>query len=156
MGLGVERAVAEIIRDGDPARGIQGLLALRGWQLYDHATVADRHILIGEELETPDDAVTVLLEGGGPPIGGGAPNALLRQPGFTVRSRAPEYDTAQEIAHQVHAILDYFEGSANSVPFFRIFASFEPVPLGRDRGDRGGRWVFSQTYRSVTKRYTPS
>lgn len=153
---GVETAVATLLRDGDPARTIDGLSTLFDMRLHDDADPTKRSIFVGEEEEEPDQAVTVFLEGGGAPIGGGQPNAVGRQPGFTVRTRAASYATAQEIAHAAHAILDYYEGTVHGVPFFRIFATFEPIPLGRDRSDRGGRWIFSQTFRSVTKRFVPS
>jgi len=156
MGLGVDEAVAMLLRDGDPARAIDGLSTLHGFRLYDDADATKRNIYVGEEPDTPDDVVTVFLEGGGLPIGGGPPNPVARQPAFTVRTRAPAYADAQERAHEANAILEYFEGTVHGVPFFRIFANFEPLPLGRDREDRGGRWIFSQTFRSVTKRYVPS
>lgn len=156
MPLGVDEAIAELIRDGDPARSIDGLDTLESFRLYDDADTAKRRIFVGEEPPEPDEIVCVHLEGGGIPIGGGDPNAVGRQPGFTVRSRSLSYARAQELAHEVYAILDYFQGTRHGVPFFRIFANFEPFPIPRDSDDEGGRFVFSQGFRSVTKRYALS
>lgn len=158
MALGVAEAVAELLRDGDPApdRLVDGLDTLRGFRLYDDADTSKRHIFVTEEPPDPDESVTVLLEGGARPIGGGGAHPIARQPAFTVRSRAASSETAQEIAHEVHAILDYFHGLVRGIPFFRIDANFEPLPLGRDRSGSGGRWVFSQTFRSISKRYALS
>lgn len=153
MGLGVEEAVAMIIRDGDPARSIDGLDTLYGYRLYDDASEDARRIFVAEEPDQPDESVTVVLEGGAPPTGGGPPNAVGRSPAFSVRCRAASYARAQQLAHEVYAVLDWFEGLVRGVPFFRILANFEPIPLGRDRDDRAGRWIFTQTYRSTTKRY---
>lgn len=153
MALGVDQAIVELIRDGDPARSIDGLDTLESFRLYNDATEAKRRIFIAEEPPEPDEIVAVHLEAGGLPIGGGPPNAVGRQPGFTVRSRSESYARAQELAHEVYAILDYFEGTRHAVPFFRILANFEPFPIPRDSDDEGGRFVFSQSFRSVTKRY---
>jgi hypothetical protein len=155
MALGVDQAVAEILRDGDPARSIDGLAALFSFTMYDAAASA-REIHIAEEPPDPDETVTVIIEGGGLPIAGALGQGLGRRPSFTVRTRAPKYETAQERAHAIHAILDEFEGLVHGIPFFRINANTEPIPLGRDREDRGGRSIWSQSFRSVTKRYTPT
>ena len=154
MALGVDRAVAELLRDGDPVRAIDGLDTLRGFRLYDDADTAKRNIYVGEEPPEGDDVVTVIIEGGAPPISGSAP--VGRRPGFTVRSRSLSYETAMEIAHEVHKILDYFEGVVHAVPFFRILANFEPIPLGRDRDEAGGRWTMSQTFSATTENFALS
>lgn len=157
MALGVDQAIAELIRDGDPARSVDGLATLEGWGLYNDADPAKRRIYIGEEPPEPDEVVTVFIEGGGAPIGGGDPNAVGRQPAFTVRCRSLQYARAQELAHEVYPILDYFQGTKNGVPFFKIFANFEPFPISpRDPDDEGGRFTFTQSYSSVTKRYALS
>ncbi|MCP4868277.1 MAG: hypothetical protein GY898_06115 [Proteobacteria bacterium] len=153
MPLGVDRAVAELIRDGDPARSIDGLLALEGFQLYDYADASLAKIWLGYEPETPDELVTVFVEGGLEPIGGGPPNEVGRRPMFSVRTRADDYERSMELSHLVWPILSYYEGTVHGVPFFRILANSEPVPLGRDRDDRTGRFYTSTTYRSTTKRY---
>lgn len=154
MGLGVDQAIAEILRDGDPARSILGLAALDSFTMYD-AAASSREIHIGEEPPDPDETVTVTLEGGGPPISGAYGIGIARSPEFTVRTRGPEYGTTQSRAHAIMEILDEFEGVSNGVGFFRINANTEPIPLGRDREERGGRWVWSQSFRTVTKRYVP-
>lgn len=156
MGFGVDQAIAELIRDGDPARSIDGLDTLEGFRLSNDADTAKRRIFVAEEPPEPDEIIGVHIEGGGPPLGGGPPNAVGRQPSFTVRSRSLSYARAQEIAHEVYAILDYFEGTRHGVPFFRIFADFEPFPLPRDSDDEGGRVIFSQSFSTVTKRYALS
>lgn len=156
MALGVDQAVALLIRDGDSARSIQGLDALRGFRLSDDPDTSKRRIRVGDEPPEPDDLVAVHLEGGGPPLGGGDPNTVGRQPSFTIRSRSLSYETAQEIAHEIYAILDYYQGTSHGVAFFRIFAVSEPVPLGRDRDDEGGRFFFSQGFRAITRRYALS
>ena len=156
MALGVDRAVAEIIRDGDPARAIPGLATLDGWDLYDASLAADRRIHVGEAPDDPDSIVVVVLEGGLPPIGAGDPNSVQRQPSFSIRSRDLSYETALERAQEVHTILDMFQGKKREVPFFRILAQGEPFPLGRDREQAGGRWITTQTFSSFTKRYALS
>lgn len=156
MALGVDRAVAEIIRDGDPVRAIPGLATLYGWDLYDAVLPDDQRIHVGESPDDPDAVVVVVLEGGLLPIGGGAPNAVGRQPSFTIRSRDLSYELALQRAQDVHTILDYFEGKVREVPFWRILAQGEPFPLGRDREEAAGRWVTSQTFSSFTKRYALS
>jgi len=155
MPLGVDQAVAEILRDGDPLRSILGLAAVDSFTMYDVGNGV-REIHVGEEPDQPDETVTVILEGGSPPIQGAHGVGLGRQPAFTVRTRGPSYGTTQGRAHLVYQILDEFEGVVHGVPFFRVNANTEPIPLGRDREDRGGRWVWSQTFRSITKRYSPS
>lgn len=156
MALGLERAIAEVLRDGDPARTIDGLDTLRSFRLYDDADTAKRKIFVNEEPTAPDECVTVFLEGGRAPIGGGPPNSVGLRPSFTVRVRSTTSEAAQAIAREAYAILDLFEGTVRGIGIFRVFADFEPVPLGRDRGDAGGRWIFSQTFRSITKRYVLS
>lgn len=153
MALGVDRAVCELIRDGDPARGIDGLDTLEGFRLYDDADTAKRRIFIQEEPDEPDEIVTVFLEGGAEPIGGGPPNPVGRRPLFSVRARSQQYARAVELALEASAVLEYFEGTVRGIPFFRILANAEPVMLGRDRDDRTGRFYTVQTYRSITKRY---
>lgn len=156
MALGVDQAIAELIRDGDPARSIDGLDTLENFRLYDDADTAKRRIFIQEEPPEPDDIISVFLEGGGPPIGGGPPHPVARQPSFSVRARSSRYERAIELALEAYAVLEYFEGTVHGVPFFRIFANSDPVMLGRDRDDRLGRFYTSQTFRSVTKRYVLS
>lgn len=156
MPTGVDTAIAELLRDGDPARLIDGLDTLESFRLHDDPDTAKRRIFVGEEPPDPDEIVSVFIDGGGPPIGGGDPHPVGRQPGFTVRSRSDSYARAQELAHEGFAILDYFQGTRHGVPFFRIFANFEPIPIPRDRGDEGGRFVFSQSFRSVTKQFALS
>lgn len=157
MALGVDRAVAEILRDGDALRGILGLAAVDSFVMHDVATSSDlRVIWVGEEPPKPDETVTVILEGGGAPTQGAHGVGLGRSPAFTVRTRGETYDTTQARAHVVHGILDEFEGVVHAVPFWKINANTEPIPLGRDREGRGGRWVWSQTFRSMTKRYSPT
>lgn len=159
MALGVDQAVAEILRDGDPIRSILGLAALDSFTMYDAPSA--RMILIGEEPPEPDETVTVILEGGGLPIPGAYGQGVGRTPDFTVRTRGPatggqSYETAQARAYAVYEILDEFEGVVHGIPFWRINANTDPIPLGRDREARGGRWVWSQTFRSITKRYSLS
>lgn len=157
MPLGIDEAVALILRDGDPARSISGLDSLEDFRLYDDADSTKRRIHVGEEPQSPDEIVTVFIEGGGAPIGGGDPHEVGRRPGFTVRSRSDRYERAQEIAFECYAILSYYQGTSNGVPFFRILAVSDPFPLmPRDGGDEGGRVVFTQSFNAVTKRYTLS
>ena len=155
MALGVDQAIAELLRDGDPApdRLVEGLDGIHGWRLYDDADTTKRRIFIAEEPDEPDEIVAVHIEAGGGPIASGGAFGVGRQPGFTVRSRSLSYATAELVAHQCYEILDQYQGQLNRVPFFRIFANFEPFPIARDSDDEGGRFVFSQSFRSVTKRY---
>ncbi len=156
MALGVEEAIALLIRDGDPARLIDGLDTLESFRLYDDPDATKRRIYVGEEPPEPDEIVTIFVEGGGPPIGGGDPNPVAWRPAFTVRTRSTRYERAQDLIHKARAILDYYQGTSNGVPFFRIFANTEPVPLGRDRDDEGGRFFFSQGFSTVTRRFALS
>lgn len=158
MATGLDQAVAELLRDGDPVRSILGLAAIDSFTMYD---VGDgvREIHVGEEPDQPDETVTVVLEGGGLPIEGAYGIGIGRRPAFTVRTRGPSrggYGATQARAYAIFEILDEYEGLVRGIPFFRINANTEPIPLGRDREERGGRWVWTQTFRSVTKRYSPS
>ena len=156
MALGIERAIAELLRDGDPSRSIQGLYALEGFRLYDDPDASARNIFVGEEKQQPDEMVSVFAEGGGMPIGGGGESPVGRQPSFTVRARSPKYERAIELAFMAYGILEYYQGVVHGISFFRIFANSDPSHLGRDREDRTGRFYTTQTFRAVTKRFVLS
>lgn len=153
MALGVDQAIAELLVNGDPVRAIDGL-SVEGFGLYGSG--ASKLVFVGEEQPQPDDAVTVILEFGRPPIPGAYGFGVGRRPSFSVRTRSASYATAQSVAYQVDEILNEYSGSQNGVPFFRIDAAVDPISLGRDREDRGGRWIWSQPFNSTTKRYSPS
>ena len=155
MAGAVEQGVAEILLAGDPRRGLAGLATFAGFTLWS-APASAKEIHAGEEPDSPDSTVTVISEGGSAPVRGSHGINPARRPAFTVRSRDHDYTEAQRVAFQIYRILDGYEGTANGVPFFHVDASTEPIPLGRDREDRGGRWVFSHTFNTITKRYDPS
>jgi len=154
MASSFERVIAEILRDGRPdVAGVVGFQSLYGWELFDFATVSSRHIFIGQEPKDPDDCVTVIPEAGGPPL-----RRFSRQLGWTVRVRAASYEDVRTFGEQVNEILQDLESSLRKVGIFRVQATFEPTILGRDGGDRGGRYLSTQSFGAVSRtfaRFTP-
>lgn len=152
MAGGLGEAIAQTLLAGDPLRAIDGLATFAGFTLYS-APASSKEIHVAEEPDEPNDCVTVVPEGGQAPTEGSHGINPARRPAFTVRTRSALYDSAEANAFQAYRILDGFEGKANGVPIMKCIASTEPIPLGRDRESEGGRWVFSQTFNTITKRY---
>lgn len=113
------------------------------------ATDGTGTIHLGQERPEPDQALTVLEEAAGPPT-----RKLTQEHGITVRTRAATAAGARSLANLVDKALNEYEGCPLGVPIARIFANFQPVPLGRDPDEAGGRPTFTQTFTVRTKRFT--
>jgi hypothetical protein len=107
-------------------------------------------IFIGIEPETPDDAITIIQEGGQPPIG-----AVGLRPGVTIRTRRSTYEAAVADSHNIARTLQEDQGGREGIPVSLVSAvTSEPIALGWDNASaRGGRFVFTQSFQTVTKRF---
>ena len=103
-------------------------------------------IVIGEELESPDQLITVL------PFSGDANDRVLgRFPKFVVINRGPDYATERDLADDIHVALDQHQGALDSLPCGRIQPDGLPEYLSRDAsGKQGGLAKFSQTFTVFT------
>jgi hypothetical protein len=129
--LGLDQAIAVQLK----ARGIG--------DLYSDDPAGS--IYIGEEPETPDSTVTVLLEGGGAPT-----LTLAEEHLVTVRVRDASYETAHERMRAVYLALHEEQGQWSGIPVARVRANFPPLTLGRDAS---GRWRVTQSYTVLARRF---
>lgn len=134
MALGFERAVAEILETAVPSFGTYNV---------------DIHI--GQSEADPRDAkeFAIVMEAGSAPISGRS--IIGESLGFTVQTRAPTYEEAQEEAWKVHYKLHAFEGVVRSVPIARIMSNFPPQPLGQDEREEGGHWRVTESFTAITR-----
>lgn len=135
MGFGLERAIAQALEDANPTFG-----------------VFETDIFITQEPKTPDDTITIFLDGGGPPI-----SFVGEEQSITIRTRRGadlSSERALEDAKEIHTFLHQFQGNVRSIPIAQVTADFLPIPLGRDADTtRGGRFVVTQTFTVVTRRF---
>lgn len=136
MGFGLERAIAQALEDAIPTFGVFGT-----------------DLFVTQEPKTPDDTITILLDGGGPPI-----TFVGEEQAITVRTRRgldKASERALEKAKEIHAFLHEFQGNKRTVPIGQVTADFLPIPLGRDPDTtRGGRFVVTQTFTVLTRRFS--
>jgi hypothetical protein len=129
MALLLERGIAEVIEDA----GLGDFSA--------PASAVPPAIVVGEELESPDQSITVNA------FGGAANDRVLgRFPKFVIINRDPSYAAARDLADAIHAALDQHQGALDSLPCGRIQPDTLPAYLGRDPSGKGGGLAkFTQT-----------
>lgn len=107
-------------------------------------------IFVGEEPQkdpAPDDTITIIEDGGGPPN-----HVIAETRSFRVRVRGKDWDDTKTTAQQVARALHWKEGILSSIQVARVRADGNPTPLGRDP-DR--RYVWTQNFTALTKRIEP-
>ena len=114
----------------------------------DPVPVLRRVLHVGEEPESPDHVITVLEEGGGPPI-----LTLAEARSFTVRVRHSDYLTAKETAQRIHRAFQEEQGILSpAIMVARVTANSNPIHLGRDESKRH---LFTQTFTALVKQLQP-
>lgn len=112
----------------------------------DPAELSGTLVAAGETPPRPDDAIVVLAT-----IGGSFDSVGVQQDMFLeVQSRSASYGTAFERALDVSRTLHLAQGDLGGI-LMRVRANGPPASLGRDDGDLGGRWQFSQVFTAVLK-----
>ena len=111
----------------------------------------DASIFVGEEPPVPDSCMTVFLVGGSPL------SEMLRTNLITVRARNNQYQNVMGMLNEVQMGLtpaSVAHGGLLLGPYgvARISSTAPALPLGRDGGDKGGRWRASQTFEITTHR----
>lgn len=104
---------------------------------------------VGAEQDQPDFSVTVI-----PEAGGDGTRRISEFPSFSVRVRHPNAAQAHLMSRRIFELLQEFQGRLGTNPTWpvaRITAIATPVPLGRDRGERQGRWRVTQTFNAITR-----
>ena len=162
MALGLERAIAEFLRD---VVAIQPSVTTDPWPLYDEPSPV---VYIGEEpvgREDEDDtardlSITVFTDGGEPP------QLLLGEVWtITIQTRDPSYETAMEVQRQIYEALQMNGGQSNGanplaqgvfrgIRIWKIEADFPPLRLGRDIEGRDGRYKTTQSFTVSTLPFT--
>jgi hypothetical protein len=105
-------------------------------------------LFIGEEPSEPDFTITLLEDGGGPPL-----LKLAETRAVTIRVRHSNYVTAKETAQQIQRALHEEQGILSTIDVAWIRADTNPVSLGKDAN---GRHVLSQTFTLLVKRLEPT
>ncbi len=144
MGFGIERAVAEALVIG--GRGGDELVAAS-------FGVFATDIFINEQPESPDDTITILIDG----PGGLADLTVSEEIGIKVVTRRggdSSSEDALERAKDIHRFLHLFQGNVRGVPIAQITALNLPNPLGRDVDTKlGGRNMVSQDFIVLSGRF---
>lgn len=105
-------------------------------------------IHIGEEPSEPEHTITILEDGGGPPL-----LKISETRSVTIRVRHKEYLDARTEAQQIQRALHEEQGILSTIDVAWIRADSNPISLGRDGNERH---VFTQTYTLLVKRLQPT
>ena len=100
-----------------------------------------------------DNSITVLLDGGGPPI-----TVIGEEQAITIRTKRGGNARATDAlakAKEIHTLLHEFQGNKRTIPIGQITANFMPIPLGLDQDTtKGGRFIVTQTFTVLTRRFS--
>ena len=162
MALGLERAIAEFLRD---VVSVQPAVTTDPWPLYDEA---DPVVFVTEEpvgREDEDDtardlSITVFTDGGEPPL-----KLIGETWTITIQCRHPSSETVMEVQRQIYQALQMNGGQSNGanplaqglfngIRIWRIVADFPPLRLGRDVEGRDGRYKTTQSFTVDTLPFT--
>jgi hypothetical protein len=105
-------------------------------------------IFIGEEPSNPSHTITLLEDGGGPPL-----LTLAETRAVTIRVRNEDYMEARTEAQQIQRALHEEQGILSTIDVARVRADTNPISLGKDAN---GRHVFSQAFTFLVKRLQPT
>lgn len=112
---------------------------------------ANEHIFTRYERDEVDDTITVFADGGG-----SGQRQLTETHALTIRTRNVDDQVATEEASRIDKALHDTQGLFGTIRVGRVIRDTPPIPLGWDESDVGhkGRWIVTQSYTALVKRFT--